>query len=134
MLTDYIKGNVWNPGPNLVSSLSIKADLYDPASGKVLWQQERRLIDEYEIPLSRDETRPFQFSAGAARAGSQLRIYIDGTLYKSYTLGSKAVVKPLPAPASKPSDVGGVPGQSPLPSPAPRRETPEDKTLKDLDL
>ena len=131
-----IKGNVWNPGPDPVSSLSLKADLYDPASGRVLWQQDRRVIDEFEIPLSRDETRPFQFFAGAAKAGYELRVYIDGTLYKSYTLGGKSLpVKPAVTTPSQ--DKSGVePGAlSPMPAPAPsRRETPEDRTLKDLDL
>lgn len=126
-----IKGNVWNPGPDPVSLLSLKADLYDPASGRVLWQQDRQLIDEFEIPLSRDETRPFQFSAGAAKAGYELRVYIDGVLYKSYTLGGKP--KPDTAVTKTPSVL--EPGaSSPMPVPVPHRETPEDKTLKDLDL
>jgi tetratricopeptide (TPR) repeat protein len=123
-----IKGNVWNPGPDQVSSLSLKADVYDPSSGRVTWQQEKRIIDEFEIPLSRDETRPFQFAAGAA-AGSELRIYMDGTLYKSYTLSGKM---PKAAPAKLPATV--EPGVAPVIQPMPRRETPEDKTLKDLDL
>ena len=126
-----IKGNVWNPGPDQIVTLSLKADLYDSGSGRVLWQQERRVIDEFEIPLSRDETRPFQFSAGGAQAGNELRIYIDGVLYKSYTLGGKLPSGKTPANQSK------APGaeSSVLPMPAPsRRDTPEDRTLKDLDL
>ncbi|MBX9876843.1 MAG: tetratricopeptide repeat protein [Candidatus Obscuribacterales bacterium] len=128
-----IKGNVWNPGPDQISTLSLKADLYDPASGRVIWQQERRIIDEFEIPLSRDETRPFQFSAGGASSGYEFRVYLDGTLYKSYTLGVKM---PKAAPAKAPSVIepGVGPVSSPVSSPVPRRETPEDKTLKDLDL
>lgn len=122
-----IKGNVWNPGPDQVSSLSLKADLYDPSSGHVVWQQERRIIDEFEIPLSRDETRQFQFTAGSASAGNELRIFIDGTLYKSYTLGGKMLKA---APAKVPTLV--EPGIAP--PVLPRRETPEDRTLKDLDL
>lgn len=120
-----IRGKVWNPGPDLVSSLTLKADLYDPASGGVLWQQERRIIDEFEIPLSKDESRTFQFSPGGARAGSQLRIYVDGNLYKSYPLGGKQ------APIAKPAEKSDI---DLMPKPAPPRETPEDKTLKDLDL
>ncbi len=131
--TASIKGNVWNPGPDLVSSLSIKADVYDPSSGRVLWQQERRLIDEFEIPLSGDETRPFQFSAGAAKAGYELRVYIDGTLYKSYTLGGKLPLSKSGSTATKTPIL--EPGAlNPMPAPVPHRETPEDKTLKDLDL
>lgn len=147
-----ITGSVWNPGPHSISYLSLKADLFDSNSSSVLWSREQHLVDEFVPPLGQGERRGFEMNAPDAprNDGSvEVRLYLDGSLYKSYPIGSKtkekqeAFAPPPIAPDRRqpdnnvPSD-SAIPSENPLPQTPPEippsgTSSPEERTLRDLD-
>ncbi len=158
-----ISGEVWNPGDNSISSLSLRAELFDTTSDRALWSKETRVVDEFVRPLGGRDSQPFRFSAGvpAKFDGTvEFRMYVDGSLYKAYKLenGSRApspsVVDATPEPAPAPSRTQSTTGPDTVaPAPAvvktapppaveaPKQETapapggnPEEKTLRDLEF
>lgn len=85
-----ISGEVWNPGPEPLNYLSIRGDLCEAKGSKVLWNKEQRVIDEFVQPLGVRESKPFEFVAGVPvkdDGSSEFRVYLDGSLYKTYAVG-----------------------------------------------
>jgi tetratricopeptide (TPR) repeat protein len=85
-----VSGEVWNPGPEPLNFLNVRGDLYDIKGTKVVWSKDQRLIDEFVPPLNARDTKPFEFVVGVPvrdDGTSEFRVYLDGTLYKSYTVG-----------------------------------------------
>lgn len=85
-----VSGEVWNPGPEPLNLLNIRGDLYDIKGTKVVWSKDQRLIDEFVAPLNARDVKPFEFVAGVPvreDGSSEFRVFLDGTLYKSYTVG-----------------------------------------------
>lgn len=145
------QGEAWNPSPNSVAYLQVKAELYDTKTSQVIWTREQRVVDEFVPPLGQNETRAFDISGPAAprEDGSvELRVYLDGSLYKSYPIGNAAgqssstessstseiKTAPTPAPATPPQVAPSFSRpieQTPLPSNG--GMTPEERTMKDLE-
>ncbi|CAN5220697.1 hypothetical protein BH10CYA1_BH10CYA1_07090 [soil metagenome] len=87
-----INGEVWNSSEKAVNSLNLKVELYDNASSRVVWFKDQKLVDQFVPPLGAKDTKPFEFLAGDPvknNGTSEFRIYLDGTLYKSYPIGKK---------------------------------------------
>lgn len=146
-------GEAWNPGPNQVAYLSVRSELFDTATSQSIWSKEQRVVDEFVAPLAARETRPFDLSGPlpAGQDGLELRVYLDGRLYKSYPLAqqggannSAATGMPPTAPQLRPpiqtQAPQGVPPVQVQPpqqanqqAPAPGGMTPEERTLKDLE-
>lgn len=85
-----VSGEVWNPGPEPLNMLNIRGDLYDIKGTKVLWTKEQRIIDEFVSPLNAKDVKPFEFVAAVPvkeDGSSEFRVYLDGSLYKSYSVG-----------------------------------------------
>ena len=113
------QGEAWNPGPASVAYLHVKTDLYDTKTSQVIWTREQRVVDEFVPPLGSNETRAFDISGPAAPREDgtvELRVYLDGALYKSYPIGK----------AESGSSVGGgeatKPSETIMPRPAPERQ------------
>ena len=87
-----INGEVWNPSEKSINSLNLKVELYDNSSSRVLWFKDQKLVDEFVPPLGAKDAKSFEFladSAVKANGMSEFRVYLDGTLYKSYPIGKK---------------------------------------------
>lgn len=154
-----IQGEAWNPGINSVGYLVIKAEIVDPGSSLTVWSNEQRLIDEFETPLAARMARAFEFRAHAASSARQLRIYIDGNLYKTYPLPGQKTGKSSinssavntsddstaattgsmadQVPAEGKSDPAAIQDNQPvhedIPVAQPQKLSPEEKTLQDLE-
>jgi tetratricopeptide (TPR) repeat protein len=85
-----VKGEVWNPTDKIVNSVTIRAELWDNVNEKMLWGKDSKLIDEFVPPLTTKQSRPFEFVASnpvKANGHSEFRVYLNGSLYKSYPIG-----------------------------------------------
>ena len=152
-------GEAWNPGPNAVAYLVVRTELYDTKTSQSIWSREQHVVDEFVAPLGPNESRPFNISGPAAprQDGTvELRVYLDGSLYKSYPIGSKSSVA-NDAPELRPPISTEDPAQNPnkaatpvtppvtppvVPPPIKPIEqtpiqsggmTPEERTMKDLE-
>jgi tetratricopeptide (TPR) repeat protein len=129
----HFVGEVWNPGPSDLNYVSLKTEIYDTVEGKSLSMREQHIIDEFVPPLPARESRPFDIPSPITvkTDGSQeMRVYLNGTLYKAYNIGDK---KPGKLAGSH-SDAGTAqlrpridPGQAP-PSPSPSPFQPESSS------
>jgi hypothetical protein len=83
-------GEAWNPGPNAVAYMSVKTELFDTKSSQTIWSKEQKVVDEFVAPLQARETRQFELSGPLTglQDGLELRVYLDGSLYKTYPLGA----------------------------------------------
>lgn len=154
-----IAGEVWNPGPQPVKLLTIKVELYSTRSQRVLWEREQKIIDEFVPPLNAEESKPFDMIASLPvrlDEKPEFRLYLDGGLYKSYTIGSTPgqaagktggagepasdTAATAPALRAPQADAAAPPIAPPAsavaspPAPEDKPEHPEDKTLKDLEF
>ena len=158
-----ISGEVWNPTDSEIGKLTIRAELYDTKNDRSLWSKETRVVDEYDRRLGSHDSRNFSFVSGASGrydGTMEFRMYIDGTLYKAYTLEKKGgdsgdnetASTPPPArepvkkePPTAPPIVSGdaqptapAPGVAPsttpgtTPTTTPSGGSPEEKTLQNL--
>lgn len=87
-----ISGEVWNPSEKTINSLNLKVELYDNPTSRVVWFKDQKVVDEFVPPLGAKDAKPFDFLAGEsvrANGSAEFRIYLDGTLYKSYPIGKK---------------------------------------------
>lgn len=146
-------GEAWNPGPNQVSYLAVKSELFDTGNSQTVWSKEQRVVDEFVAPLQARETRQFDISGPIAvgQPGLELRVYLDGRLYKTYPIGGPAdpgtatgnqpaqpvttrpvEVRQQPVPPIPVAPTQAVPNQSPDPNPNPGI-SPEERTLRDLE-
>lgn len=160
-----ISGRVWNPTERSINALTVKVEVFDVANSKVLWQKDQQVIDQFVPPLGTQESKPFDFTSGVTvKPGTaEFRVYLDGSLYKSYLIGKKEresnvaddkkpaaetseprtvliPPKPVETPAPRPQPVAQptppVPGLTPTPTAEPTRSTgptAEERTMKDLD-
>ncbi len=126
-----ISGEVWNPSEKAVNSLNLKVELYDNKSSRVVWFKDQKVVDEFVPPLGAKDAKPFEFLAGdpVRNDGSaEFRIYLDGTLYKSYPIGKKdRTAKSDDDSDSKPSIsvLKPIPAEKPKPKPKPVLAQPE---------
>ncbi len=153
-----LSGQIWNPGSKSVEALTIRAELYDTSTNKIIWDKDERLIDEFVSPLAPQETKSFSFVAPSpvsAETNLAFRVYLDGNLYESYPLKSNAkpglsILKSISAGENqtltnnekrenreaqehKSSSAPSL-EQSPEPSREPKESvSPEEKTIKDLE-
>ncbi len=87
-----ISGEVWNPSEKTINSLNLKVELYDNPTSRVVWFKDQKVVDEFVPPLGAKDAKPFDFLAGESvrsNGTAEFRIYLDGTLYKSYPIGKK---------------------------------------------
>jgi tetratricopeptide (TPR) repeat protein len=87
-----MSGEVWNPGPKEVKFLTLKVELWNTQTEKVVWDREQKLIDEFVPPLQVEGTKPFDVMAGVPvkdDSKTEFRVYLDGGLYKSYPIQSR---------------------------------------------
>lgn len=87
-----ISGEVWNPSEKTINSLNLKVELYDNPTSRVVWFKDQKVVDEFVPPLGAKDAKPFDFLAGEsvrANGSAEFRVYLDGTLYKSYPIGKK---------------------------------------------
>lgn len=87
-----LSAEVWNPTNTSINALTVKAELWDNASAKVLWSKETHLIDEFVAPLATKESKLFEFVATQqtkANGLTEFRIYLNNVLYDSYPIGKK---------------------------------------------
>ncbi|MBX9688771.1 MAG: tetratricopeptide repeat protein [Candidatus Obscuribacterales bacterium] len=137
-------GEAWNPGPNQVSGLTVRAELFDTQSSQAIWSKEQKLVDEFVPPLQAKESKAFDLSGPMPnQEGLEMRIYLDGSLYKSYPLKSQSPANSAPHLAP-PINRGPEPSPQPVPpiqatpNPTPGAPTqpgltPEERTLRDLE-
>lgn len=157
-----LNGEVWNPSTDPINSLVVRGELFDTKAARSLWSKDIRVIDEFVPPLASREARPLEIITGVATAdpaSSELRIYINGSLYRAYPLSkggnsskisgdaTPSNVRPTLRPRlAPPENIDTVPLPAPdrvierdsAPTPAPNSApTPgsssEEKTLKDLE-
>jgi hypothetical protein len=68
----------------------MRVELFDTKSSRVLWSKDQKLVDEFVPPLGAQESKSFDFTSDSPATGSsEFRVYLDGTLYKSYPIKSK---------------------------------------------
>ncbi len=146
-----LSGEVWNPGGNTISYLTMRTELWDPLASRILWQHEQKIVDEFMPPLAENESRTINLSCGIPLKKdtvAQMRVYFDGELYKSYQVnpvlqgslpggfkartGATRLVSPQVSGTAAPQSV--VPGASKAAEPVAKTAGPEDKTLKELDF
>jgi len=104
-----LSADVWNPTSSPINALTVKAELWDKANSKLLWNKETRLIDEFVTPLASKESKSFEFVATQptkANGLSEFRIYLNGVLYDSYPIGKAAPGKQ--ASLANSSTEGGI--------------------------
>jgi tetratricopeptide (TPR) repeat protein len=88
-----INGEIINLADKSLNSLDLKAELFDNANSKSLWSKEQKIVDSFTPPMQAKESKPFTFSAPIAIANNgtnEFRLYINGSLYKSYPVGEKS--------------------------------------------
>lgn len=160
-----ISGEVWNPTDRDIGKLNMRAELYDTKNERSVWMKETRIVDEFDRRLGSRDSRNFSFTAGAPGrydGTMEFRMFIDGSLYKAYTLEKKGGgtdddaetasapppvekrVKSTPSPTAPPVVSGDMPPTAPVPGSAPSNPTanepvttpsgisPEEKTLQNL--
>lgn len=128
-----LSGEVWNPSETPINALTIKVELCDSKSSRVLWQKEQKIVDEFVPPLVHGDAKSFDYVANVPVASGQaeFKVYLDGSLYKSYTVGTKEDTKETSTASSGGADEDSSP--SPLarfkrPSPASTSSTPPPRT------
>lgn len=87
-----LSGEVWNAGQKAVSNLDMKVELWDQVNSKILWSEDRHIIDEYEPPLDLHQSKSFEFVATVpvkSDGSSAFRVFLNGSLYKLYPIGRK---------------------------------------------
>ena len=153
-------GEAWNPGPSQVSYLTVRSELYDTNNGQAIWSKEQHVVDEFVAPLQARETRGFDLSGPVAvgQPGLELRVYLDGHLYKTYPIGGKqgeaggntanSNSNPPVAPPIQNSRPDPTRSAQPIPSAVPLQPvpvqavpqaapppgiSPEERTLRDLE-
>lgn len=150
-------GEVWNPGPNAVNYLSLRADLFDTKGGKVLSSKEQRVVDEFVPPLTAQEAKAFTLTTNLPeiQEGVELKVYLDGSFYRSYPIqesGTKPTNtakldkntttasgpdSPRPNTTPEPNQPKPAPEPATTPIQAPTPSTgglsPEERTMKDLE-
>lgn len=84
----HVTGEVWNPGSDALNSLTLRSELYDTKTARTLWTRDTRVIDEFVPPLPSREGKSFELTATAGfdPATTELRMYLNGALYKTYPL------------------------------------------------
>lgn len=87
----HLNGEVWNPGPDPLNVLTMRAELFDSKAGRALWTKDTRVIDEFVPPLPSRESRGFDMVAAAPfdPKTAELRVFLNGVLYKTYPLGKR---------------------------------------------
>lgn len=98
-----VTGEVWNPGPEPLNMLSLRGDLYDTKGSKIVWTKDQRVIDEFVTPLAARDSKSFEFVAAVpvrADGSNEFRMYMDGALYKSYTIGKSEGAGSASTPAA----------------------------------
>jgi tetratricopeptide (TPR) repeat protein len=88
-----INGEVINLADKSLNSLDLKAELFDNANSKSLWTKDQKIVDSFTPPMQSKESKPFTFSAPISIANNgtnEFRLYINGSLYKSYPVGEKS--------------------------------------------
>jgi tetratricopeptide (TPR) repeat protein len=151
----HLTGSVWNPTDSNIDKLTIKAEVFDTTKSETVWSKENKIVDEFVPPLGSHQSRSFEFIADQpVKSGTtEFRVYLDGTLYKSYPLGKKdpkedggavAVQQALPAPTNERPSLPRIqpPPESNAPVVAPsigagssqRGSSAEEKTMKDLEF
>jgi tetratricopeptide (TPR) repeat protein len=143
-------GEAWNPGPNAVAYLAVRIELFDTNSSSVVWTKEQKIVDEFVAPLQARESRAFDLGGPltGGTTGLELRVYLDGRLYKTYPLseGKSAPAGtdtpqlappinqvPKITPQTQLPPVSPPPVQAPPMNPPAGGMTPEERTLKDLE-
>lgn len=140
-------GRAWNPGPNQVSYLTVKAELFDTINSQLVWSKDQRVVDEFVAPLQKSDSRPFEISGPltVGQTGLELRVYLDGRLYKSFELGKEGGTSQpsAQAPAQEAPQLRPAPNlpqvappiqQNPnTAAPPPGGVSPEERTLRDLE-
>ncbi len=160
----HISGEVWNPGQDMLNALTLRAELFDKKTSKVLWTKDQRIIDEFVPPLPSRGSRAFDLNATAPfdPVTTDLRVFLNGSLYKAYSLGkgaaktatastgsepltlrprlvpptqTQATTMPAPEIAPQPAPNVVAPDQpAPITAPVPvPGTTSEERTLQDLD-
>jgi len=73
-------GEAWNPGPNTVSYLSVRTELYDTRSSQSIWSKEQKIVDEFVAPMQARETRQFELSGPltGVQDSLELRVFLNG--------------------------------------------------------
>ena len=90
----HASGEVWNPGSDVMNALSLRGELYDSKYNKVVWSKEQHVVDEFVPPLGPRESRSFDMITGVGGSDpntTQFRVYLNGALYKAYSLNGKAI-------------------------------------------
>ncbi|MBI4534287.1 MAG: hypothetical protein HY711_10125 [Candidatus Melainabacteria bacterium] len=131
-----ITGEIWNPGPDQIQSLTLKVELWQPVTAKVLWEKEQKLIDEFVPPLLANGVRPFDVLASIpvrADGQTEFHVYIEGGFYRSYPIGTKLGVS-SPEQSGEPKSAEPVIESSSSETTSSKKLVhPEDETLKDLE-
>jgi len=87
-----IAGEVWNPTEGPINSLKLKVELFDTTTSRTLWSKEQSIVDEFVPPLGSKESKHFDMESEVpvkVNGLSEFRVYLDGSLYKSYPIGKK---------------------------------------------
>lgn len=87
-----LTGQVWNAGSHSVNDVTLKVELVDSTTSAVLWQDSQKVVDEFVPPLQSQESKSFEMTATApvpAKKAASFQVYLNGQLYKSYSLGQK---------------------------------------------
>ena len=155
----HASGQVWNPTPNSINYLALRAELFDTRTAQVVWRREQHLVDEFMPPMNSQETKPFDIAGACPRAdGSvELKLYLDNAFYGTYPIRASAAIRNSAEapPAAPPWRAGQTPPVAPNPGvavpqtpavppvtqppvqadpPPPQPSvSPEEKTLQDLD-
>ena len=90
----HASGEVWNPGSEVMNSLTLRGELYDSKFSKAVWSKDQRVVDEFVPPLGPRESRAFDMVSGVGAGdpnATQFRVYLNGALYKAYSLNGKAI-------------------------------------------
>ena len=108
-----IHGEIWNPGPRIISTLTIKTELVDIDSRKTLWSNDTRVIDEFSPALSPNDNKPFDLTTYVPGSSNvEMKLYFDGVLYNTYPVYSK---QPEAATSDQASTNPQVPSQTQSP-------------------
>ena len=144
-----LSGEVWNPGPKDVKFLTLKVELWNTVTQKVVWDREQKLIDEFVPPLAPEDSKPFDVMAAVPVKDdgmTEFRVYLDGGLYKAYPIRSAKAAKegestgprapqtmkapllpalPAPEPAAAPVPPPAAPAAPPVAPPVPQITAPQ---------
>jgi tetratricopeptide (TPR) repeat protein len=138
----HLTGAVWNPGPDVLSAITVRGELFDNKAGRTVWSRDLRVIDEFVPPLPAHDSRPFELSATvpADPATSEFRVYLNGGLYRSYALskyisGDSATVRGGTADENASADKPQLrpripPGPSPSPIPDGMPQTAPERVIE----